>query len=210
MIEPEGPSPMRKLEPDQPEPVFDPTIKETFLTKYPSALGILAANPKISARELGKQIGIGHDTANKIKREWEQQARPAASEEKVRFFGKGKTLSKEEVSEYSDSLPAALEDYFQAIDDWLWKRQIAAGKDSSEQPVWTNFDEKELERLTKFALKHGQRSTLGAMAVRGVVESSDFVAVGSMFSDRFLETVKIYRETKRPREGRRSYASSDQ
>lgn len=208
-MEPDGPAPERKIELDQPEPVFDPSIKESLLTKYPAALGILAANPKISARELGKQIGIGHDTANKIKREWEQQTRPTTSEEsKVNFFGKGKTLSKEEVSEYSDSLPAALEDYFQAIDDWLWKRQIAAGKDSNEQPVWTNFDEKELARLTKFALKHGQRSALGAMAVRGVVESSDFVAVGSMFSDRFLETVKIYRETKRPRGGR-NYATPD-
>ncbi len=194
------------MRPDEPEPVFDST-KETLLTKYPSALGILATNPKISARELGKQIGIGHDTANRIKREWEQ-ARPTANkEEEPKFFGKGKTLSKEEVDDYTDSLPAALEDYFQAIDDWLWKRQIAAGKDSNEQPVWTNFDEKEVARLTKFALKQGQRSAIGAGVVRGVVESSDFVAVGSMFSDRFMQTVKIYRETKRPRRG---YASSDQ
>ena len=201
-MEADGPPPERKLEPDKPEAFYEaPT---TLLGKYPLAAGILLENPKISARELGKKLGIGHDTANRIKQEWaaarpKEEGQPAAE----KFFGKGQTLSKAEVEEYSDAFPAALEDHFQAIDEWLWKRQLAAGIDTDGAPVWTNFDEKEMSRLTKLAMRWGQKNRVVAAAVRGTTESADYVAVGSMFLPRFQETVRIYRETKQERPKRR-------
>lgn len=207
LMEPDGPVPVRHLEPDSPQATF--TKDDSLLGKYPSAASILALNPQISSRTLGKELGISHDTANKIKKEWEEtHSKPVAPPEKVPFFGKGNTLNKAEIEEYSESLPSALEDIFQATDDWLWKRQIAAGKDSDEQPVWTNLDDKEMSRLTKVFLKWGQKSGMGAGAVRGIVESSDYIAVGSMLAPRFMQTVDIYRETRRPRQ-RRGYASQD-
>jgi len=200
-MEPDGPIPERTLTPDMPEPTFEKD--SSLLAKYPQAASVLALNPKISSRALGKELGIGHDTANKIKNEWEA-ARPkeTSSTEKVSFFGKGHTLNKAEVDEYSESLPSALEDHFQAIDDWIWKRQIAAGKESDEQPIWTNLDDKEMARLTKVMLKWGQKSKVGAAVTRGVVESSDYIAVGSMIAPRFMQTVEQYRETRRPRRSR--------
>lgn len=211
IMEPDGPVPTRTLEPDSPQATFQKD--ETLLAKYPSAASILTLNPTISSRTLGKELGISHDTANKIKKEWEETrykpTGPGTQTEKVPFFGKGKTLTKAEIDEYSESLPSALEDIFQATDDWLWKRQIAAGKDSDEQPVWTNLDDKEMTRLTKVLLKWGQKTSVGAGAVRGVVESSDYIAVGSMLAPRFMQTVDIYRETRRPRQRRGSYATQD-
>src|SRR5512146_392544 len=211
IMEPDGPIPTRTLEPDNPQATFQKD--ETLLGKYPSAAIILTLNPSISSRALGKELGISHDTANKIKKEWEEtRYKPTGlgttEKERVPFFGKGNTLNKAEIEEYSESLPSALEDIFQATDDWIWKRQIAAGKDSDEQPVWTNLDDKEMTRLTKVLLKWGQKSKVGAGAVRGVVESSDYIAVGSMLAPRFMQTVDIYRETRRPRQ-RERHASQD-
>lgn len=189
------------LRPDRPEAKFD----------RPDLATILAGDPTISARKLGDKLGISHEKARQLKREYEE----AHPKERPAFFKQGKTLSKEECEELYQPFIDSLEDIFDGIDRWLWTRQKNAGKDDGEAPIWSNFSEKEYQRLTKLALKHGQKNELVAEGVRMTTEAGDYVAVAGMIAPRFIESVEIYRQTKKPRLSRRerregAHATPDQ
>lgn len=190
-LEPDGELPLRV---DQPEATFE---------NKPDISAILAEKPNISMRELGKRLGVSHETARKLRAEYEESH---PKESRPVFPKTGNTLTKEECVELYEPFLQSLEDDFGAIDQWLWTRQKNIGKESYQEPIWSNFDEQESQRLAKLLFKWGQKNQFVAAGVRVVVESGDYVAVGSMFIDRFMKTVEIYRETRKPRQGRRRYA----
>lgn len=198
--------PVRKLV-DKPDAYFDTAVKSDNIvsdlsSKYPGIDNILSTNPNISSRALGKELGVSHETANQIKKEWVENHKPAkASKEgfKVPDFGKGMVLTKSEVAEYQESLTAALESDFEAIDQYLWHRQKSKGIDTNEQPIWSDLDEEEAEKLTKLMLRWGQRNPVAASVTRGIVESSDYIAAASIFVPRVKRSVEIYKATRTPR-----------
>lgn len=173
----------------------------------------MAADPHISARALGKKLGVSHEKANQLKREWQESHPPAVAstsgKEEV-YRGKSKTLSKTEVEELYEPFIEALESDFEAIDKWLWMRQKAVGIDTGETPIWSDFDEQEAAALTRIMFRWGQKNEIVAMGVRGIVDSGDYIKVGTMMAPRFKRTVEIYRETKKPRESRRGRVHADQ
>lgn len=118
---------------------------------------------------------------------------------KVPTIRKGNTLSAKEVAELNEPFIHALESDFQAIDTYLWSRQKSAGIDTHEQPVWSDLDTEEIEALTRIMLKWGQHNETAATVVRGVIDASDYVEVGTLFIPRITQTVKIMRETHKPR-----------
>lgn len=118
---------------------------------------------------------------------------------KVPIIRKGNVLSSKEVAELNEPFIHALESDFQAIDTYLWSRQKSVGQDSHEQPVWSDLDTEEIEALTRIMLKWGQHNETAATVVRGVIDASDYVEVGTIFIPRITHTVQIMRETHKPR-----------
>jgi hypothetical protein len=112
---------------------------------------------------------------------------------------KGNTLSAKEVAELNEPFINAMESNFNALDTYLWSRQKAVGIDTHEQPIWTDIDAEELEALTRIMLRWGQHNETAATVVRGVIDASDYVAVGTVFVPRIKRTVEIMRETRKPR-----------
>jgi hypothetical protein len=178
----------------------------TFQDSKPDIGQILSQEPKISHRKLGEKLGVSHETARKLRAEWEE-----AHPKEPSFFktGGGDTLSKEEAENLYEPFIQSLEDIFDATDKYLWQRQKVAGKETYNAPVWSDFDEQEAARLTKLLFKWGQKNQLVASGIRVATEAGDYIAVGTMFAPRFVKTVEIYRETRKPRASRkeRTYAT---
>jgi hypothetical protein len=118
---------------------------------------------------------------------------------KIPLIRKGNVLSPKEVAELTEPFSHALESDFQALDTYLWSRQKSVGQDTHEQPVWTDVDTEELEALTRIMLRWGQHNETAATVVRGVIDASDYVEVGTVFVPRLKRTVDIMRETRKPR-----------
>lgn len=221
IIAADDPLPVRNLQIDKQDGYFDAAVNIDNIvvdlsSKYPGLDRILSENPKISSRALGKELGISHETANQVKKEWLENHKPIkASKEGFKIpsldLGKGSTLTKSEVSEYQESLTAAFESDFQTLDQYLWHRQMSKGIDTNEQPIWSDLDDEETEKLTKLMLRWGQRNAAVATVTRGVVESSDYIAVASIFVPRIKQTVDIMKQTHTPRvrRGARSNENSN-
>jgi hypothetical protein len=199
------------MEPDAPAESFGFDVRQeqtpvSLSSKYPESNDILSENPAISVRKLAAKLGVSNDTAHRIKKEYQethQAPEPAVAPVKLPTLPNinlgGRLLSKSEVAEMQETFTAALESDFQALDQYLWHRQMVVGIDTQEQPIWSDLDSEEVEKLTKIMLKWGQRNATAATVVRGVVDSSDYVAVASVFIPRVKSTVDIMRKTRRPR-----------
>lgn len=202
----EDPIPTRKEKLDiKPDGVFSAVVSDgqssNLSSKYPELDAILSVNPDIPVRQLGEKLGVGKDTAAKLKKDWadSHQSKAPAKEKKFELPSiKGRVLSAKEVEEYKESFAASLESDFQALDTYLWHRQGAVGIEHHEQPIWSDVDAEEIEALTRVMLRWGQRNEVAAATVRGVVESSDYIAVGTVFIPRVSRTVKVMRETRKP------------
>lgn len=204
----DGPVPERvDLDPNTPDGTFDFPVRSddthvSLSSKYPASNDILSGNPKISIRKLAAQLGVSNDTAHRIKKEFEEthpvDVKPKEGL-KIPTLPKGNTLSKSEVAEYQESFTSSLESDFQTLDQYLWHRQLAVGIDTAQQPIWSNLDTEEIEKLTKIMLKWGQRNEAAAAVVRATVESSDYIAVASIFVPRIKSTVDTYKKTRKPR-----------
>lgn len=124
--------------------------------------------------------------------------------------GKGKaslTLTDSEVDEYQETLTAALEDDFEAIDRYLWGRQrLYTPEEADESPIWSNMTEKEISTLVRVMLKGGKRSPAMATVVRGVIDSRDYIGLVSILFPRSKESFKVMRDTHRPPQKRTQQA----
>ncbi len=121
----------------------------------------------------------------------------AAKQKKERSWG-GKLMSKQEAEEIQEPLQEAFKGNFHDLDRYLWERQKAVGIDSNEQPVWGDLDTEENEALAKVLLRWSQRNAAVATTTRAIVESRDYIQVGTIFAPRIKRTVAIMRETRKP------------
>ena len=101
----------------------------------------------------------------------------------------------------AESLPAALEDDFRYLDEWLWSRQRAAAEpkeEIDERPVWSNLDEEEIDALTRIMIKAGRHNPTMAAISRAAVDSRDYVVTAAIVVPRAKKTLDIVRQTHRP------------
>lgn len=116
-------------------------------------------------------------------------------EKKVPFLPQGKKLSATEAETLSTPFSDSIEDYCKYMDQYLWSRETKAGKPSGERPVWSNLDDEELAAFTRVMMRTGQKNQLAAAAVRGVVESRDYLIAAMIFGPRIAITRQIIADT---------------
>jgi hypothetical protein len=121
---------------------------------------------------------------------------------KIPFIPQGKKLSATEANTLNDPFIVAMTGNFEDLDTYLWTRQAKAGKSTGEQPIWTNLDEEELAAMTRVMMRWGQHNEIVAAGVRGVIESRDYIVVGTLFVPRVQKTVEIVRDTRLPKQPR--------
>lgn len=121
----------------------------------------------------------------------------------------GQRLSKEEVKSLHDPLVSALTDEFEMLDKLLW----GYGGDTTQQPIWSDISDNEMEAFVSAFLGLGQKSGTVATMARSAVDISDYVVVGAMLAPRVKKTVSIMRQHRvnRPsRKGRLQNANFNQ
>lgn len=195
----DGPIKERKLNPDKPQGSF--STEAPNQTEEATKKGI-GGWPKGKPRKPRDGVAAGG----------QQQQAPTIPQEKKSFIPtirKGNVLSAKEVAELSEPFISALESDFNALDMYLWSRQKVVGQDTHEQPVWSDLDTEELQALTRVMMKWGQHNETAATVVRGVIDASDYVAVGTVFVPRIKRTVEIMRETRKPRAKRGQVQQSE-
>jgi len=115
------------------------------------------------------------------------------------WFQGGKLLGKAEAELLADPLAKALLSDFDYIDQAIW----GYTQDATQRQLWSDIDEQEAAILARVMTKRGQRSPSAAAAVRGLVESQDYIDVGMIVLPRIHQTVKRVREApKRERPSR--------
>jgi hypothetical protein len=110
-------------------------------------------------------------------------------------------LSEAEQRELQETLPAALEDDFRYLDEYLWSRQRAVASDPDsldERPVWSDLDEDEIAALTRILLRSGRHNPTMAAIARGAVNSRDYIVTVAIVAPRVKRTFDIVRRTHRP------------
>lgn len=99
--------------------------------------------------------------------------------------GKSNTLSQIEANAIKEPFKAALNDDFTYVD------QLINHTTGNEQPIWSDIDEDELNKLVSFGLKQGQRNAIAAGTVRGITEGSEYLALGAILAPRIQKTVSV-------------------
>ncbi len=99
-------------------------------------------------------------------------------------------MGKLEAEQLADPLAKALLSDFDYIDQAIW----GYTQDEAQRQLWSDIDEKECAILARVMTKRGQRSPSAAAAVRGLVESQDYIDVGMIVIPRIHQTVKRVRE----------------
>lgn len=100
-----------------------------------------------------------------------------------------------------ETLPAALEDDFRYLDEYLWSRQRAVAAnpdDADDKPIWSDVDEDELQALTRILVKGGKRNPTMAAVSRGIVDSRDYIVTAAIVVPRVKKTFDVVRKTHRP------------
>lgn len=197
-----------RINPNKPNAFFNEDVRSDqtskLSTKYPESNTILSEHPDITVRQLADRLGVAVATAHNIKKEYEAAHPAPVKKEPINLTAKlpggGLVLSEKEVNEIQEDFSAALESDFEALDKYLVGRQklIQTPEDELVEEIWSNLSEKELATLTKFMLKTGRRNPAMATIVRGVVESSDYIAVGTILLPRLKASGTIIRKTYQP------------
>lgn len=118
---------------------------------------------------------------------------PPPPKEKRQFFRQGNVLSPQEVAEYQETLPDALEGFGTDMDRAL--RWYAEYPDMP--PIWEGMTDTELKPIVRLLLKHGQRNPAAAQAVRKIVDASDYVSAASTLVPKFILSSEVVRNKPR-------------
>lgn len=100
----------------------------------------------------------------------------------------GKRLDAKEVDELREPLQAALTDEFDQLDKLLW---LYEGADSIQQPIWSDINDHEMEKLVNALLNMGTRSATVATVARASVDLSDYIIAGTLLAPRLQSTAKL-------------------
>lgn len=118
------------------------------------------------------------------------------------WFRENDVLSEREAAALYEPLKAALADYFDYADEYIWYRC----KDAAKEPVWSNGDDDELSAIARLMIKRGKRSAGAATVVRAIVNGDDYVTTAVFFVPRMVETQRRLRAApKRERRNRRAH-----
>lgn len=172
----------------------EPDVPRRKRGRPPKSRANLFAIPGIpKAEDTGPEIG--QSRRNSI----------ADAGEKIKEFAakvtpKGNRLSQQEVKALHDPLTSALFDEFDLLDKMLW----GYGGDATQQPIWSDITEKEMEAFVSAFLGLGQKSGTVATMARSAVDLSDYVIVGAMMAPRIKATVEIVKQHRKNAPTKRS------
>lgn len=125
---------------------------------------------------------------------------PAPEKKGIPWFREQETLSEKEAAALYEPLKAALSDYFDYADEYIWYRE----RHSDDTPIWGNADDEELSAVARVMLKRGKRSPMAATAVRGIVNGDDYITAAIFVVPRFVESQRRLRAApKRERKAKR-------
>lgn len=114
-------------------------------------------------------------------------------------FKEGKVLSKKEVEELREPFMGALRDDFKYLDEalWWWSH------DGSEPQIWSDLDNEEIEVIARTMLRRGERSPAAALAVRNIVDGSDYINTAVIMVPRLIKTAQQVNKRPRKEKGKR-------
>lgn len=101
------------------------------------------------------------------------------------WFRENEVLNEKEAEALYEPLKAALGDYFDYADAYIWHREQHSRAD---EPVWSNADEDDLNAMVRLMLKRGKRSPAAATVARAIVNGDDYVTTAVFFLPRMVET----------------------
>ncbi len=136
-----------------------------------------------------------------------KEDRPAQlKEEKPKglpWFREQETLSEKEAAALYEPFKAAMGDYFDYADEYIWYKE----QHTNDTPIWGNADDDELSALARIMIKQGKRSPAAATMVRGIVNGDDYIMAAVFMVPRYVESQKRLRAApkreKPERRGRR-------
>jgi hypothetical protein len=114
---------------------------------------------------------------------------PAPERKGIPWFREKETLSEKEAAALYEPLKAALSDYFDYADEFLWYKE----QHTNDTPVWGNADDDELSALARVCIKRGKKSPAAATMVRGMVNGDDYITAAIFIVPRFVESQKRLR-----------------
>ena len=103
------------------------------------------------------------------------------------FRVKTAPFTEAEVEEKREPLGAAITDLCKYLDEGLW--YIA--EDELRQPIWSDIDEEEMEKLLSMLLESAHTSGAGAATVNALIHASGFVILGGITAPRLMRTLKL-------------------
>lgn len=108
---------------------------------------------------------------------------------KKRNYFRIKTLpfTYEEALLKTEPLRAALGDIFTYTDEYLWW----AAEDELRQPIWSDVDEEEMQKLVSTLIGQAQQSGAGAAVVNNIILASNYIAIGGITIPRLARTLKL-------------------
>lgn len=86
-----------------------------------------------------------------------------------------------------EPLASALTDIFKYTDEYLWW----VAEDELKQPVWSDVDDEEMEKLLGALLGQAQESAVGAAVVNNIILASNYIALGGITIPRLARTLKL-------------------
>lgn len=110
---------------------------------------------------------------------------------------KGNKLTTKEIEELREPLQVALTDEFSMLDQLLWKYE---GSDSLEQPIWSDIQDNEMEKLVNAILNMGTRSATVATLARSSVDLSDYIIAGTLLAPRLQSTASLVKQVRQKKQ----------
>lgn len=149
-------------------------------------------------RPAGKRI---IETAQSVISTIKPQQKDIIPEKETKHFSlptPGKRLSQKEAEELIEPLTNALFDELELLDKAIWQLT----KDEFEQPIWSDFTEKEMDSLVRSITRAGQRSATIATVARSATDLQDYIVAGAIVLPRLQRTAEAVKEarTRRKRE----------
>lgn len=101
------------------------------------------------------------------------------------WFREGEVLSEAEAKAIYEPLKAALGDYFDYIDEYVWYREQHSRGD---EPIWGDADDDELSAISRLMIRRAKRSAGAATVVRAIVNGDDYVTATVFGIERIVKT----------------------
>lgn len=109
-------------------------------------------------------------------------------------------LTEKEIDELREPLQTALSDEFEQLDKLLW---LYEGDQSIEQPIWSDINDSEMEKLVNAILNMGSRSATVATIARASVDLSDYIIAGTLLAPRLQSTAKLVGDVRKRKKATR-------